>query len=64
MPLLTEEEAAIFKRGRNAKKSTRSKSASVEEYNNSTGFEAVLGYLYLTGNYERINLLLGDGERL
>lgn len=62
-PLFTEEEAAIFKRGRNAKKSTRSKSASVEEYNNSTGFEAVLGYLYLTGNYQRINMLLGGGER-
>lgn len=58
LPLLTEDEEAIFRRGRNAKKPTRSKSASVAEYNNSTGFEAVLGYLYLTGNYERINELL------
>ncbi|MBD5632402.1 MAG: ribonuclease III [Clostridia bacterium] len=57
-PQFTEDEEAIFKRGRNAKKPTRSKSASVAEYNNSTGFEAVLGYLYLTGNYERINELL------
>ncbi len=57
-PLFTEEENDIFKRGRNAKKSTRSKSASVAEYNRSTGFEAVLGYLYLTGQYERISQLL------
>ena len=54
----TEEEVDIFKRGRNAKKSTRSKSASVLEYNRSTGFEAVLGYLYLTGQYQRISELL------
>ena len=57
-PLFTEEENDIFKRGRNAKKSTRSKSASVAEYNRSTGFEAVLGYLYLTGQYQRISRLL------
>lgn len=57
-PLFTEEENDIFKRGRNAKKSTRSKNASVAEYNRSTGFEAVLGYLYLTGQYERISQLL------
>ena len=59
-PLFTEEESEIFKRGRNAKKSTRSKNASVFEYNRSTGFEAVLGYLYLTGRYERIEELLED----
>ncbi len=57
-PLFTEEENDIFKRGRNAKKSTRSKSASVAEYNRSTGFEAVLGYLYPTGQYQRISRLL------
>lgn len=57
-PLFTEEENDIFKRGRNAKKSTRSKNASVAEYNRSTGFEAVLGFLYLTGQYERISRLL------
>lgn len=58
MPLFTEEETAIFKRGRNAKKPTRSKHATVSEYNNSTGLEAVLGYLYLTGQYDRIAELL------
>ena len=57
-PLFTEEENDIFKRGRNAKKATRSKNASVSEYNRSTGFEAVLGYLYLTGQYQRISELL------
>lgn len=56
--LFTEEENDIFKRGRNAKKNTKSKNASVAEYNRSTGFEAVLGYLYLTGQYERITELL------
>ena len=61
LPRLTENETAVFIRGRNAKKPTRSKSASVAEYNNSTGFEALLGYLYLTGNYSRIEELL-DGE--
>ena len=57
-PLFTKEENDIFKRGRNAKKATRSKNASVAEYNRSTGFEAVLGYLYLTGQYQRISYLL------
>lgn len=61
MPLLTEEELAVFKRARNAKKSTRAKSASVADYNLSTGFEAVLGYLYITGNTERLNFILNKG---
>lgn len=56
-----EAEEAIFRRGRNAKKSTHSKNATLSEYNNSTGFEAVLGYLYLTGQYARIEELL-EGE--
>lgn len=60
LPALTEDEADIFRRGRNAKKTTRSKHASVGEYNRSTGFEAVLGYLYLTGQYQRIDFLLKD----
>lgn len=59
-PLLTEEERDIVRRGRNAKKGTRSKSATVAEYNLSTGFEALLGYLYLTGQYDRIDFLLGE----
>ncbi|MDE6104836.1 MAG: ribonuclease III [Clostridia bacterium] len=60
LPKLTEEETDIFKRGRNAKKPTKSKNASVAEYNRSTGFEAVLGFLYLTGQYKRIEEILSD----
>ena len=62
LPILTEEESAVFKRARNAKKHAKSKSASVAEYNLSTGFEAVLGYLYLSGNLDRINYLLKKGN--
>ena len=63
MPLLTEEEVDIFKRARNTKKNTRAKSASVSEYNKSTGFEALVGYLYVTGETERLNFLLNVGEK-
>lgn len=62
MPLFSEEEAEIFRRGRNAKKTARAKHASVAEYNRSTGFEAVLGYLYLTGQYDRIEFLLKESN--
>ena len=61
-PHFTEEEEEVFLRGRNAKKGTRSKSATVAEYNRSTGFEAVLGFLYITGQIERINQLLSLAE--
>lgn len=54
---LTPEEHDIFLRGRNAKKPTKSKNASVAEYNRSTGFEAVVGYLYLTGQNDRLKEL-------
>ena len=60
LPKLTEEEQGVYKRGRNAKKATRSKNASVYEYNNSTGIEAVIGYLYLSGQYDRISQLLSE----
>ncbi len=56
--VFTEQEMDVFRRGKNAKKATKSKSASSAEYNRSTGFEAVLGYLYLTGQDERISQLL------
>ena len=59
---LTEEESEIFRRGRNAKKATKSKSASVAEYARSTGFEAVLGFLYLTGKEVRIQELLSQAD--
>ena len=63
LPLLTEEEEAVYRRGRNAKKATKSKNATVSDYVRSTGFEAHLGYLYLTGQTERIReLFLPDKE--
>ena len=58
MSILTEEEIAIYKRARNTKKGAKAKSASVVEYNKSTGFEAIIGFLYITGEYERLNYLL------
>jgi len=58
LPLLNEAETDVYKRGRNAKKPTKSKSASAADYTRSTGFEAVIGYLYLTGNTARIMELL------
>ena len=61
-PLLTEDELGIFKRARNSKKRTKSKSASVADYNTSTGFEAVIGYLYIIGDYDRLNFLLNKGN--
>ena len=61
-PLFTETEGDIFRRGRNAKKGSKSKSASNLEYNRSTGFEAVLGFLYLTGNDARIKELLQKSD--
>lgn len=61
-PHFTAEEEEIFLRGRNAKKGTRSKSATVAEYNRSTGFEAVFGFLYITGRIERIDELLNLKE--
>ena len=62
MPILTAEESAVYRRARNCKKGTRAKSASVAEYNKSTGFEALVGYLYITGELERLNYLLNYGE--
>ena len=56
-PTFTETEMEIYKRGRNAKKPTKSKNASAAAYNRSTGFEAVVGYLHLTGQTERLDEL-------
>jgi len=62
LPILSEEEENIYKRARNAKKSTKAKNASVAEYNMATGFEAVFGFLYLTGDIDRMNFLLNKGN--
>ena len=58
LTLFSQDEEEVYKRGRNAKKPTKSKNASAVEYARSTGFEAVLGYLYLAGDMQRIAYLL------
>lgn len=52
--LLTEEETAVFHRGRNAKSYSSAKNAAIGDYRVATGFEALFGYWYLTGQTERM----------
>ena len=59
LPLLTDEEADIVRRGRNAHpRHSTPKSASTADYAGATGLEALLGYLFLTGQQERLIELL------
>lgn len=51
---LTEEERDVFRRGRNAKSYTKAKNASTIDYRNATGYEALLGYLYLKEDFKRL----------
>ena len=53
-PQLTEEELAVYKRGRNAKSPTMAKNATMSDYRKATGLEAVMGYLYVTDRFERM----------
>jgi len=55
---LTQEEQDVVRRGRNAKSGTIPKNADVTEYKYATGFESLLGYLYMKGNYARLLELL------
>lgn len=57
LPLLTEEELALYKRGRNARVHGVPQGASVGEYHAATGLEALFGWLYLQGRLERLNAL-------
>lgn len=61
--MLTEEEAGIYRWGRNAKFYTKAKNASVGEYRRATGMEALMGYLYMTGRTERMLELMQEGIR-
>ncbi|MCR5196525.1 MAG: ribonuclease III [Pseudobutyrivibrio sp.] len=61
MDSFTEEEADWYRRGRNSKPHTKAKNASTMDYLEATGFEAVVGYLYLTGNMDRICELIKLG---
>ena len=54
LPLLTEEEADIYRRGRNAKSPTMAKNATMSDYRKATGFEALMGWLYLQDEFERL----------
>lgn len=55
---LTEDETAVYKRGRNAKSNTVPKNANMTEYRRATGFEALIGFLYLSEENERLHLLM------
>ena len=57
----TPEEEAVYRRGRNAKSYTTAKNATTGQYRKATGFEAVMGYLYLTGQYIRMIDLIKMG---
>ena len=58
LPQLTEEEQAVYRRGRNANSHSKAKNATLSEYKNATALEALFGYLYLTGRMERVLELL------
>lgn len=63
-PLLTEEERGVYRRGRNAHSPTMAKHATMSDYRRATGFEALMGYLYLKEDYTRMVELvrMGIGE--
>lgn len=62
--ILSEEETDIYKRGRNAKSYTTAKNATVGDYRRATGFEALMGFLYLTGQNARMLELIKKGIEL
>ncbi|MDP4088604.1 MAG: ribonuclease III domain-containing protein [Bacillota bacterium] len=55
---LSEEEISIYKKGRNSKSPTMPKNASVTDYRAATGLEALVGYLYITGQVDRLELIM------
>lgn len=58
---LTTEEHAVYRRGRNARSVSPAKNQSITDYRRATGFEALIGYLYLKGEYARITELVTIG---
>lgn len=54
LPYLTEEEADIYRRGKNSKPQNKAKNATASDYRKATGLEALVGYLYLTDRFERL----------
>lgn len=63
-PHLTKEEADIYRRGRNAKSPTMAKNATMADYRKATGLEALMGYLYLSDDFERVVELTKLGVHL
>lgn len=59
--LLTEEEKSVYRRGKNAKQRSTAKNQSIADYHKASGFEALMGYLYLKGEDDRIALLIDTG---
>ena len=57
LPELSQEELAVYKRGRNARASSIPHGATIEEYHSATGIEALFGYLYLSGSSGRLDEL-------
>lgn len=66
IPYLTEEEADVYRRGRNAKSPTMAKNATMSDYRKATGFEALMGYLYLQDEFVRlvelVKIALGEED--
>ena len=60
-PMLTQEEHSVYKRGRNAHSPTMAKHATMADYRRATGFEALMGYLYLKDDFGRIIELVRAG---
>lgn len=58
LDVFNEDELAIYKRARNSSPNTLAKNATVADYKKASGLEAVIGYLYLTGEHDRLNYLL------
>ena len=60
LDLLNEEEMGVYKRARNSKTHSVAKNASIGDYKKATGFEDLVGFLYLTGQQERLKFLLNE----
>ena len=61
LPELTEEEKSIYQRGKNAKPATFPKNQTLSDYHRATGLEALIGFLYLSGEKERAQELIHKG---
>lgn len=61
LPELTDEEQSVYRRGRNAKSYTTAKNATIGDYRKATGFEALIGYLYLQDRMDRVFELVKKG---